>query len=86
MWACGLKTGPNCMRRHAAGATPEHGSWCMDSPAKARRAAKRKARAAEADAAEVSKANGTRDNAEDPISASVRQSPRHSSRAGRRDL
>eukprot|EP00965_Chrysotila_dentata_P018215 605951-Pleurochrysis_carterae.AAC.1 len=37
MWACGLKTGRDCMRLHAEGEAVAHGSWVMGSPAKARR-------------------------------------------------
>eukprot|EP00965_Chrysotila_dentata_P147200 4860174-Pleurochrysis_carterae.AAC.1 len=50
MWACGLKTGRDCMRLHAEREAIAHGSWVMGSPAKARRKKKLEERAAAAPA------------------------------------
>eukprot|EP00965_Chrysotila_dentata_P147419 4866587-Pleurochrysis_carterae.AAC.1 len=46
MYACGLKTGRDCMRLHAEGEAVAHGSRMMGSPAEARRKKKLEERAA----------------------------------------
>eukprot|EP00965_Chrysotila_dentata_P245481 6206581-Pleurochrysis_carterae.AAC.4 len=69
------------MRQHAEGDQPEHGSWLMDSPAKARRKQKR---AANAKYAEAPSAAADEDKC--PVSSPLCRSPRNSSRSRSRAL
>eukprot|EP00965_Chrysotila_dentata_P069513 2296425-Pleurochrysis_carterae.AAC.1 len=69
------------MKRHVQGEQVEHGSWVMDSLAKARRLEKRVARAAESDETER---NAQASTSHQPSSPPVRRSPRNGQRADRR--
>eukprot|EP00965_Chrysotila_dentata_P030132 1003465-Pleurochrysis_carterae.AAC.1 len=61
IWACGQKSGRDCLKQHVDGACLSHASWALSSTAKKRSVRKEKAEKAAQDAAVPAAASCTED-------------------------